>query len=69
MDVDPVDPSSSALVPGLSSPEVLEPCLSGTYSTCPGNISRVVSRFNLVSSEGVVSNRAATDVRVSDALT
>lgn len=39
--------------------------LSGTIRFWPGNMNVVARRFIFVNSEGVVSNRAATDVRVS----
>ncbi|CAD0195407.1 unnamed protein product [Chrysodeixis includens] len=39
--------------------------LSGTSRVCPGKMNCVASLFSLVSSEGVVSNLAASDVRVS----
>lgn len=39
--------------------------LSGTRSVCPGKMNCVASLFSFVNSEGVVSNLAASDVRVS----
>lgn len=42
---------------------------SGTRITCPGNTVRDGNRFNMASSDGVVSKRAATDVRVSQGST
>lgn len=39
--------------------------LSGTSRACPGKMNCVASRFSLVSSEGVVSNRAASAGSVS----
>lgn len=43
--------------------------LSGTWSTCPEYIKELPNRLICVNSEGVVSKRAATDVRVSRSFT
>lgn len=42
---------------------------SGTRITCPGKTVRDGSRFKIINSDGVVSKRAATDVKVSDGST
>ena len=58
-----------APLPAPLPPDAARRRRSGTNSTCPGNTSRVASRFILASSDGVVSKRAATEVRVSESFT